>query len=641
MKKTALSLVLFLLSVCGALAGQSFEWNKDRVPLVSLHGLWRFHIGDDPAWADPNFDDSHWALLRAEEDWGAQGYEGYSGVAWYRFRLVLPSNEQEHPGLLLPEIRTSYQVFANGSLIGGCGGMPPDVVGLFCHAQIYPLPQTSRTVAIALRVWQRPAWADYQGGGPDGPSYIGPAKLLRSQLELQIDAFTHAAMQYYFLVLLSLLGSLGAFALYLFRRNEWEYFWFGCMMLIEAAGHALELHSDLSPVGIRGFFLSSSLLEDLGMAFALAFYYVLLRGRRTKLFYAAVAGVALSFLGNFGAALPGMHDSAGSVNSEMLSTIVSLPLIIWVIALLIERAREKMVDARLLLAPVLLVYGDQVASGLAVITYQLGWQHHWEESFSLFSEPFPVDSHVMAEFLFLVAMMGILIHRFARTRSLEERYAKEFEAARSLQAMLVPEVAPSTPGFAVESVYLPAQEVGGDFFQISPGEDGSLLVVVGDVSGKGLKAALTVSTIIGALRGCPARHPAGVLAYMNRVLQGQVDGFVTCAAVFIGASGALTIANAGNLAPYLNGEELAVDSGLPLGILANIAYVETSYHLRRGDRLTFVSDGVVEATNYKRELFGFERTQAISHRTATLIAEAAKNFGQQDDVSVLSVMRTD
>lgn len=128
-----------------------------------------------------------------------------------------------------------------------------------------------------------------------------------------------------------------------------------------------------------------------------------------------------------------------------------------------------------------------------------------------------------------------------------------------------------------------------------------------------------------------------MLAHLNRVLHGQVSGFVTCAAALIAADGSMTIANAGHLAPYRNGEEMAVNSGLPLGILAESDYSETSYQLAQGDRLTFVSDGVVEATNDKRELFGFERTQVISNRPAQVIAETAKQFGQEDDTSVLTV----
>jgi serine phosphatase RsbU (regulator of sigma subunit) len=126
---------------------------------------------------------------------------------------------------------------------------------------------------------------------------------------------------------------------------------------------------------------------------------------------------------------------------------------------------------------------------------------------------------------------------------------------------------------------------------------------------------------------------------LNRVLHGQITGFATCSAALIDADGTMTLANAGNLAPYCNGEELPVDPGLPLGILAAGIYSETTHQLNPNDRLTFVSDGVVEATNEKRELFGFERIQAICNQPAHAIAEAAKLFGQHDDISVLSITR--
>jgi phosphoserine phosphatase RsbU/P len=148
---------------------------------------------------------------------------------------------------------------------------------------------------------------------------------------------------------------------------------------------------------------------------------------------------------------------------------------------------------------------------------------------------------------------------------------------------------------------------------------------------------MTVSAVIGALRGCSVRKPAEVLGHLNRVLHGQIAGFVTCTAAHIAAGGNLTIANAGNLPPYRNGQELDVESGLPLGITPDVDYSETTFQLNPNDRLTFVSDGVVEATNEHRELFGFQRTQAISAQSASAIAEAAKQFGQHDDITVLTL----
>ena len=209
--------------------------------------------------------------------------------------------------------------------------------------------------------------------------------------------------------------------------------------------------------------------------------------------------------------------------------------------------------------------------------------------------------------------------------------------ARGVQQLLLPPKASRTPGFIIDSVYLPAQEVGGDFFQVLPGENGSLLIVVGDVSGKGLSAAMTVSTVIGALRDRKEQAPAAVLVHLNRVLCGQVSGFVTCCVVLADAEGNLTIANAGHLAPYHNGCELPIEGGLPLGLSGDVVYTEQYLRWSPGDRLALISDGVIEAANKRGQLFGFERALAISGEPAATIAQSAKEFGQQDDITVLTV----
>ncbi len=641
MKKATLFLLLFLICAYRGVHAQKFSLITGREPVVSLDGLWRFHTGDNPAWASPNFDDSHWPLLRSDESWSAQGYPGYGGFAWYRFQVVVPAGEGSL-SLLLPGIVTNYRIYVDGSLLGGCGKMPPHPVGHFCRPNLFTLPPSlatgPHTVTIAIRIWQRHAWASYAGGGPRGTSYFGATPLIRAQFQSGRDAFIHSIMQTYFIALIATLGGLVSLALFLFRRRDKEYLWFGCMLLLGAASDAWGIYRSLHSVGIRSYYRYNDLILDLGLFASVAFYYVLLRGRRTWFLYGVIAGLLLDTLINLLYSLPNARDYVPVPIWGISKTVLTLPLTLWILVLLLQRAREKLADARLLLVPVVLVYVDQIARDFILGTFQLGWQHRFAgRNFPVLSQPFPVSSDVLAEFLFLLAMLAILVNRFARTRSEEERYASEFEAARSVQSLLVPAVSPSTPGFNVENVYLPASEVGGDFFHVQPGDDGSLLIVVGDVSGKGLKAAMTVSTIVGALRNETSRQPAEVLAHLNRVLHGQISGFVTCCAALISADGKMTIANAGHLAPYRNGEELPVAPGLPLGILAEGSYEETHYQLAPSDRLTFVSDGVVEATNDKKELFGFERTQAISNQPAAAIADAAKNFGQEDDISVLSV----
>jgi serine phosphatase RsbU (regulator of sigma subunit) len=155
-------------------------------------------------------------------------------------------------------------------------------------------------------------------------------------------------------------------------------------------------------------------------------------------------------------------------------------------------------------------------------------------------------------------------------------------------------------------------------------------------SGKGLRAAMTVALAIGALRTLAAEdlRPAALLQRLNlQILSAEDGGFVTCLCAEISRDGAVTAANAGHLSPYLNGVEVALGSGLPLGLTAEAGYTEATLQLAPGDMLTLLSDGVVEARNITGELFGFERTCAISAQSAQQIAEA----GQEDDITVLTL----
>jgi serine phosphatase RsbU (regulator of sigma subunit) len=211
-------------------------------------------------------------------------------------------------------------------------------------------------------------------------------------------------------------------------------------------------------------------------------------------------------------------------------------------------------------------------------------------------------------------------------------------AARGVQELLIPQEQLVTPGFEVESVYSPASEVGGDFFHVQAMGREGILVVIGDVAGHGLKAAMNVSLLMGALRRMQDRSPARILEGLNRVLSGT-DSFTTCQALWFGVNGEMVIANAGHLPPYLNSQEIALPGSLPLGVLVEIIYEEARFFLHPGDRILLLSDGVVEARHANGELFGFDRVRMFSQEPAANLAEAAKSFGQQDDITVLTVRR--
>jgi hypothetical protein len=238
----------------------------------------------------------------------------------------------------------------------------------------------------------------------------------------------------------------------------------------------------------------------------------------------------------------------------------------------------------------------------------------------------------------LAALFGLLFRDQRRVAEERALLSGEMASAREIQQYLIPEKLPPTPGLDIHSVYQPSREVGGDFFQVLPdSRDDSTLIVVGDVAGKGLKAGMLAALIVGAIRTAFkfTPDPGSILALLNERLQGR--GLVTCLAMRIDRNGNAELANAGHLPPYINGKELALDGAFPLGALPGVSFPIQRFRLGAGESLLLVSDGVVEARNSAGELFGFERTRAIATQSAENIAHAAQAFGQEDDITVLTL----
>jgi len=238
----------------------------------------------------------------------------------------------------------------------------------------------------------------------------------------------------------------------------------------------------------------------------------------------------------------------------------------------------------------------------------------------------------------LIAIFGHIFHQQRVAADERAEMRGELTAARQVQHLLIPEKMLVAPGVTVSSAFLPAHEVGGDFYLCRALPNGAQRVLLGDVSGKGVAAALTSALLLGAADRCDDLRPAAVLHELNAALRNSgIEGFTTCLCADLSSSGVLLIANAGQLPPYRNGQEIEIPVGLPLGIDAAAEYTEASLQLAPGDKLTFLSDGVVEARNAVGELFGFERTRELSSRAAQQIADAAVQFGQQDDITVLTL----
>ena len=234
--------------------------------------------------------------------------------------------------------------------------------------------------------------------------------------------------------------------------------------------------------------------------------------------------------------------------------------------------------------------------------------------------------------------------RYIRTQAEKATLEGEMVAAREVQRMMFPEDLPLIAGYKVETVYRPAAEVGGDFFQVIPLKGGRTLIVIGDVSGKGLRAAMIVSMIVGMLCIVSAStdEPAEILAELNRRLCGRTHGgFATCLVVRLDEDGRLTLANAGHPHPYLNGTEIPFAGSLPLGLAETTSYTGTTLAMSSGDRALLMTDGIAEARNEQGELLGFARVESLLREgtSARTIADAAQQHGQNDDITVISIAR--
>lgn len=477
------------------------------------------------------------------------------------------------------------------------------------------------------------------GAGFVAAPVIGTAAAVSRWAKLQVhDRFwADAAAQY--ITLVDIAGALLGFALFLVRPSEREYMWYGVAQVFWSLESLCVLalqFLNVPAVTVYALYLAGLMV---GAFLNLIFFHVLLRQRRGVAFWMGGLPVLIPLV-YMGAILAGW---ASYRNFEQIIALCILCYTVAVAWIIYRAGRRGNHEAWILFAP----FSLSAASFVWVVAADALHLDRFPvcaaiNTFLLHTISWPIHSDIVILLAIAsnLAVCAVLILRFGRSRRDEERLAGEVQAARAVQHVLIPDELPSVPGYHIEGVYKPASEVGGDFFQVVPLDGGGALMAIGDVSGKGMPAAMTVSLLVGTFRTLAhyTQSPAEILAAMNqRMLARSRGGFTTCLVLRLNPDGTLTAANAGHLPPYIGGREIEIDNGLPLGLVAEPEYLETATSLRPGDRLTLLTDGVVEARNARGELFGFERTRALSTHDADHVAAAAQRFGQEDDITVLSV----
>jgi ketosteroid isomerase-like protein len=253
-------------------------------------------------------------------------------------------------------------------------------------------------------------------------------------------------------------------------------------------------------------------------------------------------------------------------------------------------------------------------------------------------------------------IMGQRLEQEERER---ERIEQELSVARRIQQASLPKEMPELEGWQINPVYQPAREVGGDFYDFHLLSNGRLGLVVGDATGKGVPAALVMSTTCGMLRlaaQSPSSSPGEMLQRVNEALFTSIppNMFVTCFyAILEPESGRLLYANAGHDLPYLwhsgDAQELRA-RGMPLGLMPGMGYEENEIVLDAGDGALFYSDGLVEAHDPNGEMFGFPRLRALVAKHGDerslghflleeLYSFVGEGWEQEDDITLLTLRR--
>lgn len=278
-----------------------------------------------------------------------------------------------------------------------------------------------------------------------------------------------------------------------------------------------------------------------------------------------------------------------------------------------------------------------------------------EQEYTSDDRQFLLDLATQAAPALRVAQLVQVQKEQARER---ERIEQELRVARLIQQTLLPRELPLLEGWEINTYYQPARAVGGDFYDFIAFPDGHMAVVIGDVTDKGVPAALVMATTRAVLRAAAEQFttPSAVLERTNNVLVNEIPPkmFVTCLYALLNPrTGHLRYANAGHDVPYRRtaaGVQELRARGMPLGLLPQMAYEEKEVYLQAGDSILFYSDGLVEAHNGQREMFSFGRlkrllatesslptAELIPHLLEQLADFTGADWEQEDDVTLVTL----
>jgi len=595
-----------------------------------------WHAGDNPAWAADNLDESGW-----------QPYSGWrfspsEPRIWIRCHLQpMASAEFDKPAVQV-RLLAAYQVFINDAPIGSNGDMTN---GLFTmdSIRIFPFAPSlagNPSNVLSLRIVYRFAALGTTEGLQTPEIRLGGMQALRdNRAGVLLSSLPSSLVSFVPLVVLGIIGLvLLGFSVPDRKHPEpillgLSCVFVGLMFVNILCGTMMTNEPAWAYSGLASLTVTANMLTE-------TFFYFALARKRVPAAFRLLIGalivceawplVELLLPPQPALRLDSIHYSIVSASSYLILAILlgGGPFVAFWPYRRIPLRTRAVAGICAAWGAILLVFF--LALGASYLPGLPDFFQSWQSTL------FPVQSIVQA--CMVGALIALIVREQRQIADQRSALAGEMDAAQKMQRALIPASIDSPSGSKIDIAFRPAREVGGDFYSCRILPAGRQRILLGDVSGKGAAAAMTAAVLLGAAEHREDDSPVELLRHLNLVLSAmRIGGFVTCVCADLSEDGSLTLANAGHLAPYRRGEEIPLSPGLPLGIAADAEYCETMLQLASGDALTFLSDGVVEARNAQGELFGFERTAAISTQTAEAIAQAAQAHGQEDDITVLTL----
>lgn len=603
---------------------------------VNLSGKWKLSLVDESRWAQPDADDSRWPAVTLP-----QRTPRTERIYWLRRTVPAPATSGESE-VTVGLVAESYEIYANGLRIGDTGDFGKPEVGFF-QPRSFRLPPEALTpgspLVISLRIWNTGAsWGSLTNGLPDrGPYWI----TTREHAAAEVDAARKGMRLALTPALIVITGECGIgvclLLLWLAERDRRELLYFALYLL--ATGFSLILGIWVVFTGASSFWyrLGFRPLNDVAFLFLCLAASLFLRLPRLQ--WPVLAGAAVI--------------SAALTFRTIFYLYPWLFLLVWqCVRALRTSARRSLAFALPLLLYALAILNNTVQPNRRVIPASL----------SFAGTTLSVTN--LIQLLFAGGMLILMLERLSSDRREKQRLASELDAAREIQRSLLPQAAPAIEGYSVGFRSSACYEVGGDYLDIFALPSGEHLMIVADVAGKGLGAALVGASFRSAFRAVAGAQGVSLRDLAERISQQHWNEgpearrrYVT--AIFLKldpVQHCIRVVNAGHNTGFVVQSKSTVRtieaSGPPLGILPGVQYSEEYLPFPQGTRLLFYTDGMTEVFREGDEEFGPERLlkhfrecpESDCDRMLDSLWRALKEFAgeihQRDDMTALALHRT-